>query len=64
MSLLFVGVDSIEGDFEEGDIISIRDCHDNEIAVGRSSFDAGEAQALIGKHNQKPLVHYDYLCMS
>jgi glutamate 5-kinase len=64
VSLLFVGVDSVEGDFEEGDIISIRDCHDNEIAVGRSSFGAGEAQALIGKHNQKPLVHYDYLCMS
>ena len=64
VSLLFVGVDSIEGDFEEGDIISIRDSHDNEIAVGRSSFSADNALALIGKHNQKPLVHYDYLCMS
>lgn len=64
VSLLFVGVDSIEGNFEEGDIVSIRDHKDQEIAVGRSSFNADTAQALIGKHNQKPLVHYDYMCMT
>ncbi len=61
VSLLFVGVVSIEGDFEEGDIITITDTAGNAIAVGRSSYDSEEARQLIGHHNVKPLVHYDYL---
>lgn len=60
-SLLFVGVKLIEGDFEEGDIINIVGPNGKHIAVGRSAFSAEEARTLIGKHGQKPLVHYDYL---
>lgn len=63
ISLLLVGVTSIEGDFEEGDIVSIIDENGKRIAVGRSGYDSDEAAKLIGAHDQKPLVHYDYLYM-
>lgn len=63
VSLLFVGVTDIEGDFEEGDIVNIVTPENNRIAVGRSAYSSEEAKALIGKHDLKPLVHYDYLAM-
>ena len=31
------------------------------IGVGRIGFDSSEARLMLGKHGQKPLVHYDYL---
>ena len=63
-SLLFVGVTDIEGDFEEGDIVNIVTPENRRIAVGRSSFSADTARTLIGQHDQKPLVHYDYLAIT
>ncbi len=60
-SLLLVGATAIDGDFEEGDIVSIVDENQTEIALGRSGYDADEARQLLGQHDQKPLVHYDYL---
>lgn len=63
VSLLMVGVTAVEGDFEEGDIVSIVDEHDNAVAIGRCAYAAEEAAKLIGKHDVKPLVHYDYLYM-
>lgn len=63
VSLLFVGITAIEGDFEEGDIVNIEDPEGNIIALGRTGFSSEEARALIGKHNVKPFVHYDYLFM-
>lgn len=61
VSLLLVGVTAIEGDFEEGDIVNIVDHKGNPIAVGRSEYSAEAARPLIGQHDLKPLVHYDYL---
>jgi len=63
VSLLMVGVTNVEGDFEEGDIINITDENGRRIAVGRAGYDADEAQANIGKHDMRPLVHYDYMYM-
>ncbi len=63
VSLLLVGVTDIEGDFEEGDIVNIITPENQRIAVGRSSFSSDEARKLIGKHDQKPLVHYDYMAI-
>ncbi len=63
VSLLLVGVTSVEGDFEKGDIITVIDPQGVKLAVGRSSYDSEEARANIGKHEIKPLVHYDYLCL-
>ena len=63
VSLLPVGVTAVEGDFEEGDIISITDPESIKIAVGRASMNAGEARSCAGRHDLKPLVHYDYMYM-
>lgn len=63
VSLLLVGVTTIEGDFEEGDLITIADESGHHIAVGRSAYGSADARRLIGAHDVKPLVHYDYLCM-
>ena len=62
-SLLLVGVEQIDGQFEEGDLIAITDNQGQRIAIGRSAYAADEARALIGTHNVKPLVHYDYMYM-
>uniref|UniRef100_A0AB33JB02 Glutamate 5-kinase n=1 Tax=Prevotella sp. GTC17259 TaxID=3236795 RepID=A0AB33JB02_9BACT len=63
VSLLLVGVTAIEGDFEEGDIVSIIDPEGHMVAVGRSAYSAEEALAHIGEHDLRPLVHYDYMYM-
>lgn len=63
VSLLLVGVTAIEGDFEEGDIINVVDAMGNTMAVGRSNYDADAARQLMGEHDIKPLIHYDYLYM-
>jgi glutamate 5-kinase len=60
-SLLMVGVTAVDGDFAEGDIIDIMNEKGEVIALGRSAYSAEEAKKLIGKHEIKPIVHYDYL---
>ncbi|MBO4757847.1 MAG: glutamate 5-kinase [Bacteroidales bacterium] len=63
VSLLPVGVVSVQGDFEEGDIIGILDPDGVQFAVGRSSYGAAQAKEVIGRHDCRPLVHYDYLSL-
>lgn len=60
-SLLLVGVISVEGDFEEGDIVRILGPDGRQIACGKSAYSSEEVAAHIGAHGMKPLVHYDYL---
>lgn len=62
-SLLLVGVTSIDGDFEEGDIIDVVDAEGNVFIVGRSGYSSEEATKNIGVHDIKPLIHYDYMYM-
>ena len=63
VSLLPVGVVSVQGEFEEGDIIGILDPSGTQFAVGRSAYSAAQARESIGRHDCRPLVHYDYLCL-
>lgn len=62
-SLLLVGVTSIAGDFEKDDIVRIINEQGEQIGVGCANYSSEEARALIGAREQKPLVHYDYLCL-
>jgi len=62
-SVLLVGVTHIEGDFEKDDIVKIIDSQGVQIGVGCAGYDSDEARARIGKRSDKPLVHYDYLCL-
>ena len=61
VSVLPVGVTRIEGDFEKDELVKIMDHEGKAIGVGRIGFDSSEARLMLGKHGQKPLVHYDYL---
>lgn len=61
VSLLPVGVTQIDGEFEKDDIVKIIDSKGRQIGVGRIAYDSEEAKTMIGKHGQRPLVHYDYL---
>jgi glutamate 5-kinase len=61
VSILPVGVTAVEGDFEEGDIVTIADAAGKAIGVGRVAYGSDEARAGIGVHDMKPIVHYDYL---
>ena len=61
VSVLPVGVIRIEGEFEKDDIVKIMNHEAMPIGVGRVAFDSAEARQMMGKHGQKPLVHYDYL---
>lgn len=63
VSLLLVGVTAVNGDFEEGDIINIIDQDGVRIAVGRAAFGADDARCNAGRHDMRPLVHYDYMYM-
>ncbi len=60
-SILFVGITTICGDFEKDDIIRIIDPSGKQIGLGCANYGSKEASELIGQHNLKPLIHYDYL---
>ena len=60
-SLLPVGVTMITGNFEKDDIVRVVDCNGKVIGLGRVRYDSSKAKELIGKHGNKPLIHYDYL---
>ena len=63
VSLLMVGVTGVEGDFEEGDIVSITGPQGEHLGIGRTAYSSAEARAAMGKHDVKPAIHYDYLCI-
>lgn len=60
-SLLPVGVEEIEGDFEKDDIVGILSHDGRQLGVGKVSADSVRARALIGRKGARPLIHYDYL---
>jgi len=61
VSLLPVGVTAISGEFEKDDIVKIIDESGKSLGVGKVQYDSEKARELIGKKNQKPIVHCDYL---
>jgi len=63
-SLLAVGMVAVKGEFKKGDIISIYNEDDMEIALGISAYSSDHAKKIIKKKNVKPMVHYDYLYLN
>ena len=61
VSLLPIGATKIVGEFEKDDIVKIMDDKGHELGVGKAQYDSTKAREMIGKKNQKPLVHCDYL---
>jgi len=60
-SLLPVGVTKVEGMFEKGDTIEIRNAAGKRIGSGVAQYDSRKASEEAGKKGGKALVHYDYL---
>ena len=60
-SLLPVGVVSIEGIFEKGDLVKIKDEDGKLIGIGKSEYNSEKAEKFKGNKNKKAVVHYDYL---
>ena len=60
-SLLPVGIETVEGPFNEGDVIQIRNLSGGVLGCGRARYSHEEATRLKGRRGQKALVHYDYL---
>jgi glutamate 5-kinase len=61
VSLLPIGATNIIGEFEKDDIVKIIDEKGTELGVGKVQYDSDKAREMLGKKNQKPLVHCDYL---
>jgi glutamate 5-kinase len=60
-SLLPVGVISIEGIFEKGDLVRIKDESGQLIGIGKTEYNSDRAEKFKGNKNKKTIVHYDYL---
>ena len=62
-SLLSVGVIGVEGNFECGDIISIVDSRDDEIARGKVAISAKQLDKVKGSRLDKEVVHCDNIVL-
>lgn len=60
-SLLPVGIVSVEGEFDEGDIVRLIGADGRQIGVGLVTGDSEAVAALAGTHGGRPVVHYDYM---
>ena len=61
VSILPVGVVAVNGDFEKGDVVRVLSEDGTFLGIGRVSYGSVDAKAFMGKHDCKPVVHYDYL---
>ncbi len=61
VSLLPIGVVSVEGEFEKDDIVKIVTTEGESIGVGKVSCDSTKARTLAGNKGGRALIHYDYL---
>ena len=61
VSLLPIGVVSVEGEFEKDDIVKIVTTEGESIGVGKVSCDSTKARSLAGNKGGRALIHYDYL---
>jgi len=61
VSLLPIGATAIVGDFEKDDIVKIINHKGRSLGIGKAQYDSEKSREMLGKKNQKPLVHCDYL---
>ena len=61
-SILSIGIEAVEGDFQRGEIVSIYDNQNNEIARGISNYSSSDIEKIKGKHSDKicSILGYKY----
>lgn len=62
-SLLPVGITKVIGNFEKDDIVKVINPEGQAFAVGKVACDSVKAAETIGTKGEKPIIHYDYLCL-
>lgn len=60
-SVLPVGVEAVDGEFERGDVIQVRNRAGQVLGCGRAQYDHLQARSVLGERDRKPVIHYDYL---
>ncbi len=61
VSLLPVGIITIENEFKKGDLIRIVDEKGNTIGLGKAQYGSDRIESEKQSERQRALVHYDYL---
>ncbi|MDE7407421.1 MAG: glutamate 5-kinase [Muribaculaceae bacterium] len=61
VSLLPIGVTALNGEWEEGDIVTILGPDGATLGMGRAAMSSTAASQAVGQHGQRPLIHYDYM---
>lgn len=61
VSILPVGIIDFKYNFSKGDILSIEDEKGEVIGFGKAGYSSQKLAEVIGKKDQKPLIHYDNL---
>lgn len=61
VSLLPVGIVKVEGVFEKGDVIEIKNEAKKKLGFGIAQYDSQKATDSIGKKKIRALIHYDYM---
>ncbi|MBN9286667.1 MAG: glutamate 5-kinase [Gammaproteobacteria bacterium 39-13] len=63
VSLLPVGITSINGTFEKDDLVSIKNEQGKSIGLGVARYDSRSLSAVIGQKDQKIFIHYNKICI-
>ena len=63
-SLLPVGVVRVVGEFEKNDIVKVIGPGGRAAGVGKVAYGSADAAAMVGVKGGRPLIHYDYLCLT
>lgn len=61
VSILPVGVIAVGGDFEKDDLVRVLSHDGTLLGIGRAAYCSSDAREFMGRHDCKPIVHYDYL---
>ena len=59
ISLLPVGIVSMEGEFEKGDLVAIKDSSSQTIGLGIAAYSSVTLSSIVGEKGQKFFIHYN-----
>jgi glutamate 5-kinase len=59
VSLLPVGIVSVIGEFEKGDLVSIKNEKGHSIGLGLAGYDSVSLSNVLGQKGQKAFIHYN-----
>jgi glutamate 5-kinase len=61
ISILPVGIDKCEGNFNTGDLVEILNSQGNAIGIGVAKYDVAKLNECLGQKDKPEFIHCDYL---